>query len=72
MRVAKGDIWTQQLKNNNTSVFRQKSIFYKKFIETSLENGNFNVAKIEIFNFGDGPILQLNFRIYLDMRKIQM
>lgn len=71
-RISKGDIWTSQLKYNHTSAFRQKATFYTKFIESSLENGNFDVAKIDINSFGDGPSLMLSFRIYLDMRKIQM
>lgn len=72
MKVSRGDIWSSQLKNNQSTTFRQKSIFYKKFIENSLESGNFRVAKTEIFNYGEGPSLVLSFRIYLDMRKIQM
>jgi hypothetical protein len=71
-RIGKGDIWTSQLKYNHTPAFRQKAAFYTKFIETSLEHGNFNVAKTDINSFGTGPDLLLSFRIYLDMRKIQM
>ncbi|XP_070497384.1 serine-rich adhesin for platelets [Chironomus tepperi] len=71
-RIAKGDIWVSQLKYNQTPIFRQKAAFYTKFIETSLEHGNFNVAKTDINSFGNGPDIQLSFRIYLDMRKIQM
>ena len=71
-RIAKGDIWVSQLKYNQTPIFRQKAAFYTKFIEMSLEHGNFNVAKTDINSFGNGPDIQLSFRIYLDMRKIQM
>jgi hypothetical protein len=71
-RVAKGDVYTAGLKYNHTAIYRQKAAFYTKFIETSLEHGSFNVAKTEINGFGPGPDIQLSFRIYLDMRKIQM
>lgn len=73
-RISKGDLWTSQLKYNHTQAFRQKAAFYTKFIESSLGHGNLemNVAKIDINSFGDGPSLMLNFRIYLDMRKIKM
>ncbi|CAO1368759.1 unnamed protein product, partial [Diamesa hyperborea] len=71
-RVAKGDVFTSGLKYNHTAVYRQKANFYTKFIETSLEHGSFNVAKTEINSFGNGPDIHLDFRIYLDMRKIQM
>lgn len=71
-RVAKGDVFTSGLKYNHTAVYRQKASFYTKFIETSLEHGSFNVAKTEINSFGNGPDIHLDFRIYLDMRKIQM
>ena len=72
MQVAKGDVWNSQLKYNHMTAFRQKAAFYKKFIEASLENGSFNVARTEINNFGNGPSIVINFRIYLDMRQIQM
>lgn len=72
MQVEKGDVWNSQLKYNHTAAFRQKAAFFKKYIETSLENGNFHVARTEINNFGDGPSLIINFRVYLDMRQIQM
>ncbi|CRL02654.1 CLUMA_CG015910, isoform A [Clunio marinus] len=71
-RIAKGDVFSSGLKYNHTSIYKQKTAFYTKFIETSLEHGNFNVAKTEINGFGAGPDVQLSFRIYLDMRKIQM
>jgi hypothetical protein len=71
-RIAKGDVYTAGLKYNHTAIYRQKAAFYTKFIETSLEHGNFNVAKTEINGFGAGPDIQLSFRVYLDMRKIQM
>lgn len=71
-QVVNGDKWISQLKFNTTPIFRQKSAFYTKFIETSLEHGNFHVARTDINNFGNGPEMILNFRIYLDMRKILM
>jgi hypothetical protein len=72
-RIAKGDVYTAGLKYNHTAIYRQKAAFYTKFIETSLEHGSFNVAKTEINDFGPGPdTIQLSFRVYLDMRRIQM
>jgi hypothetical protein len=71
-RIAKGDVYTSGLKYNHTTVYRQRAAFYTKFIETSLEHGSFSVAKTEINGFGAGPDILLSFRIYLDMRKIQM
>jgi hypothetical protein len=71
-RIIKGDLWVSQLKHNHTPVYRQKSVFYTKFIEKSLEHGSFNVVKTELNGFGNGPNLELNFRVYLDMSKIQM
>lgn len=73
MQIEKGDTWTPQLKYNHTTAFRQKAAFYKKYIETSLANGNFKVARTEINNFGEGlSSIVLSFRVYLDMRQIQM
>ena len=71
-QVSKGDIWTSQLKYNHTLAFRQKTEFYTKFIENSLEHGKLDVANIFINGFGDGPSLILSFRLFLDMKKIQM
>lgn len=71
-RVTKGDVFTSGLKYNHTTAFRQKAAFYTRFIESSLEHASFNVAKTDINSFGNGPDLLLDFRIYLDMRKIQM
>lgn len=71
-RVVRGDVYTSGLKYNHTAIYRQKAAFYTKFIETSLEHGNFNVAKTEIYGFGNGPEIHPNFRVFLDMRKIQM
>jgi hypothetical protein len=71
-RVTKGDIFTSGLKTNQTSVYRQKSVFYDKIVRRSLEKSGLTVTKTEIRGFGDGPVIELDFRIFLDMRKIQM
>lgn len=72
LRVVKGDIYSSGLKYNHTTMYRQKVQFYEKLIDTSLEHGGFTVAKTDINGFGEGPNINLIFRIYLDMRKIQM
>lgn len=71
-RVGKGDVYTTGLRYNHTGIYRQKAAFYEKFIGSSLEHGGFTVTKTEIGSFGNGPDIILTFRIYLDMRKIQM
>lgn len=71
-RVARGDIYTTGLRTNSTPVYRQKTAFYEKLIETSLERSGLTVSRTEIMNFGDGPTIALSFRVFLDMRKIKM
>ncbi|XP_053665616.1 uncharacterized protein LOC128714760 [Anopheles marshallii] len=71
-RVARGDIYTTGLRTNSTPVYRQKTAFYEKLIETSLERSGLTVSRTEIMNFGDGPTIALSFRVFLDMRKIKI
>uniref|UniRef100_A0A182P6W2 SEA domain-containing protein n=1 Tax=Anopheles epiroticus TaxID=199890 RepID=A0A182P6W2_9DIPT len=71
-RVARGDIYTTGLRTNSTPVYRQKTAFYEKLIETSLERSGLTVSRTEIMNFGDGPTIALAFRVFLDMRKIKI
>lgn len=70
--VAKGDVFTTGLKYNHTSVYQQKADFYENVIAKSLENNGLDVFKCEITGFGDGPLINVQFRLYLDMRKIPM
>uniref|UniRef100_A0A182QND1 SEA domain-containing protein n=1 Tax=Anopheles farauti TaxID=69004 RepID=A0A182QND1_9DIPT len=71
-RVARGDIYTTGLRSNNTPIYRQKTAFYEKLIDTSLERSGLTVSRAEIMNFGDGPTIALSFRVFLDMRKIKI
>ncbi|XP_058814569.1 mucin-2 [Topomyia yanbarensis] len=71
-RVTRGDIYTTGLRSNHTSVFRQKSLFYERLVSTSLEQSGLTVSRTEIMDFGDGPTIVLNFRVFLDMRKIKI
>lgn len=72
LRVTRGDIYTTGLRSNSTPVFRQKSAFYERLIDTSLEQSGLTVSRTEIMDFGDGPTIILTFRVFLDMRKIKM
>ncbi|XP_052864128.1 mucin-5AC [Anopheles cruzii] len=71
-RVARGDIYTTGLRSNSTPVYRQKTAFYEKLIDTSLERSGLTVSRAEIMSFGDGPNIVLSFRVFLDMRKIKI
>lgn len=70
--VSRGDVFTTGLKYNHTSVFQQKAEFYENVIVKTLENNGLDVFKCEIYGFGEGPLINVIFRLYLDMRKIPM
>lgn len=70
--VSKGDVFTTGLKYNHTAAFQQKAEFYENIIVKSLEGNGLDVFKCEIFGFGDGPLITVLFRLFLDMRKIPM
>lgn len=72
MSVTKGDIFTAALKNSQSTVFQQKSNFYERLIRNALENSGLTVSRVEILSFGDGPFINITFRVFLDMRKIQV
>ncbi|XP_062706183.1 mucin-5AC [Aedes albopictus] len=72
LRVTRGDIYTTGLRSNSTPVFRQKSAFYERLVDTSLEQSGLTVSRTEIMDFGDGPTIVLTFRVFLDMRKIKI
>ncbi|XP_050095677.1 uncharacterized protein LOC126577783 [Anopheles aquasalis] len=71
-RVSRGDIYTTGLRTNSTPVYRQKTAFYERLIDTSLEHSGLTVSRAEIMSFGDGPTIVLSFRVFLDMRKIKI
>lgn len=72
MSVSKGDIFTASLKNPQSLAYQQKSTFYERLLRNALEHAGLTVAKINISSFGDGPFINLTFRVFLDMRKIQV
>ncbi|XP_063697492.1 mucin-2 [Culicoides brevitarsis] len=72
MSVTKGDVFTASLKNPQSLAYQQKSTFYERFLRNALEHAGLTVAKINISSFGDGPFINLTFRVFLDMRKIQV
>uniref|UniRef100_A0A336L367 CSON003106 protein n=1 Tax=Culicoides sonorensis TaxID=179676 RepID=A0A336L367_CULSO len=72
MSVTKGDIFTASLKNPQSLAYQQKSTFYERLLKNALEHAGLTVAKINISSFGDGPFINLTFRVFLDMRKIQV
>lgn len=71
-QVSKGDVFTTGLKYNHTSVYQQKAEFYRNLITESLENNGLTVYKCEINGFGNGPLIQPDFRVFLDMRRVPM
>lgn len=71
--VLRGDVFTTGLKYNHTSAFRQKRAYYEKLIETALQDkGGMSVTKCEIDSFGSGPLVQVKFRVLLDMKSMPM
>lgn len=71
--MLRGDVFTTGLKYNHTSPFRQKRAYYEKLIGTALqERGGMSVTKCEIDNFGGGPLIQVKFRVLLDMKSMPM
>lgn len=72
-QVSRGDVFTTGLKYNHTTAYQQKAEFYKNLITESLEhNGGLTVYKCEIRGFGAGPLIHVDFRVYLDMRRVPM
>lgn len=71
-QVLKGDTFTTGLKYNHTSVFQQKAEQYQSIIIMSLEKSGMELFKCSIIGFGDGPLINVMFRIVVDMRKIPL
>uniref|UniRef100_A0A1A9W3Z0 SEA domain-containing protein n=1 Tax=Glossina brevipalpis TaxID=37001 RepID=A0A1A9W3Z0_9MUSC len=69
-RIAKGDLFSTGLKFNHTSSYKQKSEFYKRFVERALVDNGLQPLRTDIWGFGDGPLIKVNFRIFLDVRKL--
>lgn len=72
MAITKGDVYTAALKNSQSLSFQQKATFYERLIRNALEQSGLTVSKVDILSFGDGPFITLTFRVFLDMRKIQV
>lgn len=71
-QVTRGDVFTTGLKYNHTSAYQQKVEYYRNLITESLEHNGLTVYKCDIHGFGTGPLVQVDFRVYLDMRKVPM
>lgn len=71
-RVTKGDVYTTGMRYNQTMAFRQKAQFYEKLIKTSFESHNLILSKCSVLGFGEGPLINVFFRVFLDMRNIPM
>lgn len=71
-QVTRGDVFTTGLKYNHTSVYQQKVEYYRNLITESLEHNGLTVYKCDIHGFGTGPLIQVDFRVFLDMRKVPM
>lgn len=69
-QVTRGDVFTTGLKYNHTSVYQQKVDYYRNLITESLERNGLTVYKCDIHGFGNGPLVQVDFRVFLDMRKV--
>lgn len=69
-QVTRGDVFTTGLKYNHTSVYQQKVDFYRNLITESLDHNGLTVYKCEIHGFGTGPLVHVDFRVFLDMRKV--
>ncbi|XP_055299242.1 mucin-2 [Sitodiplosis mosellana] len=69
-QVTRGDVFTTGLKYNHTSVYQQKVDYYRNLISDSLERNGLTVYKCDIHGFGTGPLVQVDFRVFLDMRKV--
>lgn len=68
--VVRGDVFTTGLKYNHTTTFDQKSQMYEKIISNGVTRGGLVVMHCEVYGFGEGPLINVMFRLYLDIRKI--
>lgn len=68
--VSKGDLYTTGLKYNHTTSYKQKAEYYKRFVERALLDSGLTPIKSDIMGFGDGPLIRVHFRSYLDMRRL--
>ncbi|XP_067621076.1 uncharacterized protein [Eurosta solidaginis] len=69
-RIAKGDLFSTGLKYNHTTTYKQKIEFYKRFIERSLTDNGLQPLRVDTWGFGEGPLIKISFRTFLDVRKL--
>ncbi|XP_031623658.1 proteoglycan 4 [Contarinia nasturtii] len=69
-QVTRGDVFTTGLKYNHTNAYQKKVDHYRNLITESLERNGLTVYKCDIHGFGTGPLVQVDFRVFLDMRKV--
>lgn len=71
-QVLKGDTFTTGLKYNHTSAYQQKAELYQGLIAQSLEKSGIEPIKCSVIGFGTGPLINVMFRLIVDMRKIPL
>lgn len=71
-QVTRGDVFTTGLKYNHTAAYQQKAEFYRNLITESLERNGLTVYKCDVGSFGAGPLINVDFRVFLDMRRVPM
>ncbi|XP_017473762.1 PREDICTED: mucin-2 [Rhagoletis zephyria] len=69
-RIAKGDLFSTGLKYNHTTTYKQKIEFYKRFVERSLMDNGLQPLRVDTWGFGEGPLIKVFFRTFLDVRKL--
>ncbi|EDW85358.2 uncharacterized protein Dwil_GK10554 [Drosophila willistoni] len=69
-RISKGDLYSTGLKYNHTTTYKQKIEFYKRFVERALTDNGLQSLKTDVWGFGDGPLIKVFFRVFLDVRKL--
>ncbi|XP_030375642.1 mucin-5AC [Scaptodrosophila lebanonensis] len=69
-RIAKGDLYSTGLKYNHTTTYKQKIEFYKRFVERALADNGLQALRTDVWGFGDGPLIKISFRVFLDVRKL--
>ncbi|EDW68681.1 mucin-2 isoform X2 [Drosophila virilis] len=69
-RIAKGDLYSTGLKYNHTTTYKQKIDFYKRFVERALTDNGLQPLRTDVWGFGEGPLIKVSFRLFLDVRKL--
>ncbi|XP_005178067.2 mucin-2 [Musca domestica] len=69
-RIAKGDMFSTGLKYNHTASYKQKIEFYKRFVDRALMDQGLQPMRTDVWGFGEGPLIKVNFRAFFDVRKL--